>query len=115
MSKKVVQDGKFLPMPAPYAVTSGQGALVGTQFGVAMADIANGVTGIFALEGVHNLAKATGIAWTVGILLYWDNSAKNVTTTTTSNTRIGIAAAAAASGDTTGNVRLNGVAAPTGA
>jgi predicted RecA/RadA family phage recombinase len=115
MSKLFVQDGNFLPLPAPYAVTSGQGALIGTQFGVAMSDIANGVVGQFALEGVHTLAKATGIAWTAGILLYWDNAAKNVTNVTTSNTRIGIAVQAQASGDTTGVVRLNGVAAPTGA
>jgi predicted RecA/RadA family phage recombinase len=115
MSKKVVQDGKFVTLAAPYALTSGQGALVGTLFGVAMADIANGANGPFAIEGVHVLAKATGIAWTQGILLYWDNAAKNVTNVTTSNTRIGVALVAAASGDTTGTVRLNGTAAPTGA
>jgi len=115
MSKLFVQDGNFVTLTAPYALTSGQGALVGTLFGVAMSDIANGVAGTFAIEGVHVLAKATGIAWTQGALLYWDNTNKNVTNVTTSNTRIGIALIAAASGDTTGTVRLNGTAAPTGA
>src|SRR5258706_455027 len=115
MSKLVVQPGEVWTVAAPATVLSGAGALIGTQFGGAMKDITNGVLGPFALTGGHTLAKATGIAWTVGILLYWDNSAKNVTNVTTSNTRIGIAWAAAASGDATGQVRLNGVAAPTGA
>jgi len=115
MSKLVVQPGEVWTVAAPATVLSGAAALIGTIVGVAMKDITSGVVGPFAMTGVHTLAKATGIAWTVGILLYWDNSAKNVTTTTTSNTRLGVAWVAAASGDTTGQVRLNGVAAPTGA
>lgn len=52
--------------------------------------------------------KAAGAAWTVGAILYWDNTAFNFTTTATNNTRVGIAASVQASGDTTGDVILDG-------
>lgn len=115
MSKLFVQDGNFITLTAPYVLTAGQGALVGALFGVATADIANGVAGTFAIEGVMTLAKATGVNWVQGAVLYWDNSAKNVTNVTTSNTRIGAAMQAQINGDTTCLIRLNGVSAPTGA
>lgn len=96
--------GVTLTLPAPYAVADGGGALIGTLFAVAMADIANGANGVFRRSGSFTLAKATGQTWTIGAALYWDNTAKNVTTTATSNTLIGVALAAAATGDTTGKV-----------
>ena len=48
----------------------------------------------------QGVPKATGQTWTAGQNLYWDNTAKNFTTTSTSNTLVGIAANAQASGDT---------------
>jgi predicted RecA/RadA family phage recombinase len=60
--------------------------------------------------GVWTLNKATGQTWAEGAILYWDNSAFKFTTTVTSNRRAGVAVAAAASGDTTGVVRLDGIA-----
>ena len=113
--KTYSQPGETMTFPAPATVLSGAGAIIGNIFGVATRDMQSAEVGPFIIEGVVTLAKATGIAWTVGLLLYWDNSAKNVTNVTTSNYRIGVAAAAAASGDTTGPVRLNGVGVPTGA
>ncbi|WP_424363597.1 DUF2190 family protein [Methylocystis parvus] len=108
MAKNFVQCGDTLELAAPYDRNSGEGALIGALFGVAMVDVLNGVSANFALEGVFTLAKATGAAWTVGAAIYWDDSAKNCTTTSAGNTRIGVATAAAGSGDTTGNVRLIG-------
>jgi predicted RecA/RadA family phage recombinase len=105
--KNFVMEGKTLTLTAPYAVTSGQGLLVGSIFGVACGDAAISTDVETLLEGVFTLAKATGAAWTVGALIYWDNTAKNCTTTVSTNKLIGVAQAAAASGDTTGNVRLN--------
>ena len=106
--KNFIQPGGTLTLTAPYAVTSGQGALVGAIFGVAVKDVANGAAGEFVTEGVFSLAKAAGAAWTQGALLYWDNSNKNVTTTSSGNTKIGVATAPADSAATVGNVRLNG-------
>lgn len=115
MAKNYVQPGNVLDLVAPYQRNAGEGAIIGNLFGVALNTVANAATGQFATSGVWTLAKATGAGWTLGQILYWDNSAKNVTGTSTSNYRIGCAAATAASGDTTGVVRLNGQAVPTGA
>lgn len=58
--KNYVQHGERLDLAAPYAVTSGQGALIGATFGVAVTDLANGATGAFTVVGAFTLTKATG-------------------------------------------------------
>lgn len=103
-----VQDGETITLTAPYAVASGAGFLVGSLFAVACATAANGATVEGKTRGVCTLAKNSAEAWTVGLKLYWDNTAKVVTLTSTSNTLIGCAAAVAANPSSTGNVRLNG-------
>jgi predicted RecA/RadA family phage recombinase len=105
--KNFVMEGRTLTLVAPYAVTSGQGLLVGSIFGVAASDAAISADVETLLEGVFTLTKATGAAWTQGALIYWDNAAKNCTTTVATNKLIGVAQIAALSGDTVGNVRLN--------
>lgn len=105
--KNFIQDGDTLTLTAPYAVASGAGFLVGSLFAVAASTAANAATVEGLTEGVFDLAKATG-AWTQGMLVYWDNTAKNVTGTSTSNTKIGVAVRAEASGNTTGRVLVTG-------
>lgn len=106
--KNYLQLGDNLTLPAPYNVNSGDGALIGAIFGVASTTELIGADCSFVRIGVFTLAKATGQAWAVGVKLYWDNTAKNVTTTSSANTLIGAAAAAALSADATGNVLLSG-------
>lgn len=106
--KNFLQPGDEITLTAPYAVTSGQGVLVGSAFGVASNDAAISTEVEARIRGVFALTKATGAAWTQGALIYWDNTARNCTTTVATNKLIGVATAAAASGDTVGNVRLNG-------
>jgi predicted RecA/RadA family phage recombinase len=108
--KNYVQDGDTIVVSAPYALTSGQGALVGTMFGVARADAANGADVALKTRGVFDLTKAGSQAWTVGAAIYWDNAAKNCTTTVGTNTKIGVAVAAVGNGagETIGRMRLNG-------
>ena len=88
---------------------SGNGYLIGSMFGISPVTAVAGVMIALHLVGVFTLAKNSAEAWTVGALLYWDNSAKNVTTTVGSNTKIGVAVAAAANPSSVGNVRLNAV------
>ena len=107
--KNYVQPGENLTLVAPYARASGEGALVGSIFGVASVDVANGAEAVFVTEGVFDLPKASG-AVTAGAKVYWDNTAKVVTTTATSNTLIGAATQAAAGSDATVRVKLNGTA-----
>ena len=106
--KNYIQPGETITLTAPYAVSSGGGALVGAIFGVAVGDVANGAQGEFRTTGVYSLRKETGTAWSVGDLIYWDDTNKRCTTTATNNKLIGVAVAAAAAGDATGRVRLNG-------
>lgn len=108
--KNYVQKGETLTLTAPYAVSAGGGALVGSVFGVATNDYANGEEGEFQVAGVFDLTRETGAStgFTQGTLIYWDNTNKRVTKTLTSNKLIGVAAKAAADGDATARVRLNG-------
>ena len=108
--KNYVQPGATITLAAPYAVTSGDGLLVGSIFGVAAGDAASGATVEAALTGVFDLTKIGSQAWTVGAKVYWDDSNKRCTTVATDNTLIGVAveAVAGGAGDTIGRVRLNG-------
>lgn len=105
----VIQDqAEVVTLVAPYAVASGAGALVGSIFAVATSAVANGASGEFKREGVIDLAKVSAQAWTLGVKIYWDNTAKLCTTVDTSNTLIGAAAAVAANPSATGWVLLDG-------
>jgi len=106
--KNFVQDGDVLSLTAPYAVSSGDGLLVGSIFAVAVATAANGAPVQGKATGVFDLKKTSAQAWTVGAKVYWDNTAKECTTTASGNTLIGVAVAAAANPSATGTVRLNG-------
>jgi predicted RecA/RadA family phage recombinase len=108
--KNYVQKGETLTLTAPYAVSSGGGALVGSIFGVAATDVASGEEGEFQVAGVFDLTREAGAStgWSQGALIYWNNTTKVITKTATSNKLIGVAVRAAADGDATGRVRLNG-------
>ena len=103
-----IQPGDTVTVVAPVAVTSGDGLLVGALFGVAISTAAIGANVEMLTEGVVDLPKAA-VAITQGAKVYWDNTAKNVTTTSAGNTLIGCAIVAVTVGDGTVRVRLNGV------
>ncbi len=113
--KNYVQRGDSLPIVAPYAVSSGGGALIGSVFGVAATDLASGEEGTFRLVGVFAFPKATGAAANLYVKAYWNDTNKTVTASASGNTLIGVFVPAAstqnaayASGDTSAHVRLNG-------
>ena len=115
MAKNFIQDGNTISFPAPYAVESGAGALIGATFGVSLAKLASGEVGQFSLEDVWQLPKATGAAANLGAKAYWNDTNKNVTASSSGNTLIGVFVPATpaqttayASGDTLANVRLHG-------
>lgn len=112
MTKKSRKLGPMFSVTvAPYAAASGAGMLVDSTFGVAACDIASGGAGEIETEGTHELVKVTGTAWTEGMKIYWDDSAKKATHTsnTGANKQIGTAEGAAASAAAIGWVRLSGV------
>ncbi|MEK6747498.1 MAG: DUF2190 family protein [Pseudomonadota bacterium] len=105
--KNYLMEGNTITLTAPYAVVSGDGLLVGSIFGVACNDAAISTDVESMTHGAFTLKKAAAQAWTQGALIYWDNAAKNCTTTVATNKLIGVAINAALSADTVGNVRLN--------
>jgi len=106
--KNYIQPGKVVTVPAPYDVTSGDGALVGALFGIASTNAASGDDVEIETCGVFEIKKTSAQAWTVGAKVYWDNTNKVATTTASGNTLIGAAVQAAANPSETGVVRLNG-------
>ena len=108
--KTFVQPGRVITLTAPYAVSSGGGALLGSLFGIAASDVASGAVGEFLMEGVVTIAKTSALAIAIGDLLYWDDTAKVVNKTSSGNTKVGVAVTAAANPSATVQIRLNGAA-----
>jgi predicted RecA/RadA family phage recombinase len=106
--KNFVQNGDVITVAAPYAVTSGQGVLVGALFGVAAYDAAIGANVEIASEGVFDITALTADTGTQGTKMYWDNTNRRLTTTATSNTLVGALTVAKGGSDTTARVYLDG-------
>ena len=106
--KNYVQTGDNLTLPAPYDVDSGDGALIGSIFGVAAGDADSGDDVDFLTRGVFELPKTSALAISIGDKLYWDEGEKAVNKTPTDNTLVGVAVSAAVNPSATVNVRLNG-------
>lgn len=106
MTAKYWQKGEVLDYKASAAVKNGEVVSLGTRIGVAGEDIAAGETGHLHVVGVFEMEKATG-AMTMGAAVYYDETAKKITTVA-SNIPAGYAAAPAASADETALVKLLG-------
>lgn len=106
----VYADGDYIPVTAPYAVSSGDGVLIGSLFGVAQGDAASGATVVVKTRGSAWLKKVGSQAWAVGDRVYWDDTNKRCTTSSSGNTLIGVAIQAVGNGasETRGLVRLDG-------
>lgn len=107
MAKNFIQPGDTITVPAPAAVSSGDGVLVGKLFGIAQFDAASGADVEISTKGVYTLPKTSAQAWTVGALIYWDGSKTTTADASGANTLIGHAMAAAANPSDTGIVRLS--------
>lgn len=108
MARSFVHPAQTVTLVAPYAVSAGGGLLVGAIFGIALADAAQGSPVETRRVGSFDAPKATGQSWTQGAPLYWDNTAKVLTTTASSNRLVGAAEQAQASSDTVGRAILTG-------
>lgn len=104
------QPGEQLRFTAAADLGAGVGVIVGNLFMVTVSAVKSGAEVVGRIVGVYELPKATGQVWAMGAKVYWDDTAKNVTTTVGSNRLIGAAARPAVSGATLGEVRLNGQA-----
>ncbi len=111
MKNAVYEGHSSLPLTAPYAVSSGGGALIGSIVGIAVADFASGAIGTFMLDGTYTHSKNTGASTggAQGAKAYWDNTAKKFTAVSTNNTLAGIFSKTCTDAATSCEVRLSGV------
>jgi predicted RecA/RadA family phage recombinase len=112
MSTTYIQSGDVLTMPAPTGgVTAGTPILIGTKVMIPRTTAAEAADADFHVGGVHKVTKAGSQAWTIGAAVYWDDTAKDFTTTSSGNTAAGIAveAVGSGSGETSGKILLNGI------
>ncbi|HBU63648.1 MAG: hypothetical protein CMH91_07530 [Oceanicaulis sp.] len=108
MAKNFIQDGRLLTVTAPAAVSSGDMVKVGSVFGVAQNDAANGADVVIDTEGVHTLPVASAVVVAIGDALYWDVADGEFNKTAASNWYLGTAVTAAPNGTAVVQVRLNG-------
>jgi predicted RecA/RadA family phage recombinase len=113
MATNYIQPGDRITVTAPdgtddEAVASGAGLLVGSLFGFCIHDAEPGEDVTIQTTGVWSHAKAGTQAWSVGDRIYWDDSAKVLTSTASSHKLVGVAveAVAGGAGDTIGKVYL---------
>ena len=108
--KNMAQPGHTITLPAPYALASGDGLLVGAIFGFASTSAGAGDSVETTVVGVFDIKKTASQAWAIGDRIYWDNTAKEATKTSTNNTLIGasIEPVGNSASETIGRVRLNG-------
>lgn len=102
-----VQEGAAIDYTPGADVAAGDVIVQGDLVGVARLDIKSGVLGALAVAGVFDFAKATNVAYTVGTILYWDDTNNIVTATATGNKQVGKVVRAAATTDPTVRVRLS--------
>ncbi len=108
-----LQPGDSLTLVAPAGgVVSGTAYKIGSLVVIATVTAAAGAAFVGKSTGVFSYAKPGSQAWTIGLKIYWDDTAKNFTSTVGTNTLVGVAveAVGAGAGETTGKVRLDGVA-----
>lgn len=106
--KNYVQKGENLTLAAPYDVTSGGGVKSGLIFGVAAGDALSGADIDLVTVGVFDLPKVSTDTFAVGAAVYWDDTAKLMTSTASGNTKVGVAVKAAGNPSGSVKVRLNG-------
>ncbi|MDP3405052.1 MAG: DUF2190 family protein [Brevundimonas sp.] len=102
-----VQPGDSLDFVAPSGgVVAGMAYKIGLLIHVAATTALEGASYSGDIVGVFDVPAATSQAWTQGVKVYWDDTAKTFTTTASGNTACGHAAYAKDSAAAIGKVRL---------
>ena len=106
MSQNYSQPGKALTVVAPYALSAGDGCLVGSIFGFACDDALITADVVIDTEGVHEAAKTAAEAWAVGDRVFWVVATDLLSNVPTSGMFVGVATEIAANPTSTGFVKL---------
>lgn len=116
MSRSYIQPGDVLnALIAPTGgVVAGTGVMIGNLFTIPQTTAAQTLPFDGYVTGVHSHAKAASQAWTVGQVVYWDDTLKIFSSTATvgfygqGGVFIAVEAVGSGAGETTGKVRLSG-------
>ena len=80
--KNFVQPGENIEYAHTAAVVSGQAIAIGALIGIASGAYAANEKGIYSLEGVYKIAKASALAVAIGVAVDYSNTQTVVATTT---------------------------------
>jgi predicted RecA/RadA family phage recombinase len=111
--KNYIKSGRVITAAASRTLSSGDGMLIGSLFGVASTDVTSGSDGEFQTEGVFTLAKTSAEAWVQGDPIYWNDTTYKCDNSSAAGQLVGVAESAAANPSSTGRVRLNAGYQPT--
>lgn len=111
MTDKFVQKGAVIDYTAGSDISSGDVVEMQHCIGIALADIASGVVGAVAIEGVFVVPKVSAAVFVVGEKLIYDTSANAFDDSSASPasgdlTGAAVAVKAGANGETTCTVKL---------
>jgi len=110
MAKNAIQPGRVLTVPAPTGgALSGAPVLIGSLFGVAQHDAAQGQDLEILTEEVVELPKAAPLVIDLGDRLFWNAGDGVLDKTAEAQVSVGVAVVAAASADTVVRVKLGAV------
>ncbi|MCE9530358.1 MAG: DUF2190 family protein [Planctomycetes bacterium] len=102
-----VHDGDLIDYTPGADVAAGEVVVQGDLIGVTRSALAANLPGALAVRGVFDFAKNTGVAYTAGQILYWDDTNNVSTATASGNKQIGKVVRAAGATDTTVRIRLS--------
>lgn len=102
MANQFVQQGERIDFTPSSDIAAGKLVVFGEAVFQAPNAIVSGALGALQTTGVVNYSKATGEAWTVGQILYFDATNNRLTTTASTHKKAGIAAAVALTAATEG-------------
>ncbi len=106
--KNFIQKGCSVTVTTPTGgAVSGDGVLIGSLFGIAAYTSPAGAPLEIQTEGVFDLPKDSGVAFSTGAKAYWDAPNKALTGTASGNAWVGVVTQGALSSDATARVRLN--------
>lgn len=99
-----VQEGNSIDHTPGSALAAGQVVPLGGFVGIPMRPIESGELSALRVRGLFKVTKQTGVTWSAGDPIYWDDAANHANKTAGGNTLMGLAERDAASGDTVGYV-----------
>lgn len=109
--RNFIQAGHNIDITAPTGgISSGDGVLIGSLFGVAQHDAAEGEAGVMTTTGVFEMPKLSTAVIAAGGKVSWDDSNARCDAPGTGKYPIGVAIEAAGNGAATVKVRLDGIA-----